>query len=88
MVGERLVIASDRPVTAAPDRCGRHFPNPTGAMVANHHISQLLINERVTDFHRASGGHRAAPRRRRPSRLRRFALTRRRAIKPISSSPS
>ena len=57
-------------------------------MVANHHISQLLINERVADFHRASGGHRAAPPRPRPLRLRRFALTRRRAIKPISSSPS
>jgi hypothetical protein len=88
MFGERLVIAGDRPVTATADRCGRHFPNPTGAMVANHHLSQLLINERVADFRRASGGHRAASRRPRPSRLRRFALTRRRAIKPIPSSPS
>jgi hypothetical protein len=88
MLGEQLVIAGDRPVTAAPDRCGHHFPNPTGAMVANHHISQLLINERVADLHRASGGHRAASRRPRAWRMRSFALTRRRAIKPISSSPS
>ena len=57
-------------------------------MVANHHISQLLINERVADFHRASGGHRAASRRPRASHMRRFALTRRRAIKPITPSPS
>ncbi len=57
-------------------------------MVANHHISQLLINERIADFHRASGGHRAAAPWPRPSRVRRFALTRRRAIKPISPSPS
>ncbi len=57
-------------------------------MVANHHISKLLIDERVADFHRASGGHRTAARQTKPSRLRRFALTRRRAFKPIPSNPS
>ena len=88
MLGEQLVIGGERPVTAAPDPCGHPVPKPHGAMVANHHISQLLIHERTADFHRAWAGHRAAPPQPRPSRLRRFALTRRRALKPISSSPS
>jgi hypothetical protein len=57
-------------------------------MVTNHHISKLLIDERVADLHRASGGHHTASRQAKPSRLRRFALTRRRAFKPISSNPS
>jgi hypothetical protein len=57
-------------------------------MVANHHISKLLIDERVAEFHRAPGGHRTASREPKPARRRRFALTRHRAIKPTSSSPS
>ena len=57
-------------------------------MVANQHISKTLIDERVTELHRASGAPRVARRESRPSRLRRFAHIRRRATEPISSTPS
>ena len=88
MAGEQLVIAGERPVTATPDRCGHRFPNPTGAMVANHHISQLLISERVAAIHSAPGGRRRLSQAPRPSRLRAFALARRNPVKPISPTPS
>jgi hypothetical protein len=57
-------------------------------MVTHHHISKLLIDERVSELHDAAAG----PRRVKPpglrSRRRRFALGRRRVVKPISSNPS
>lgn len=82
------MIAGERPVTADADRCGHLLHNPTGAMVTNHHISQLLIAERVADIHSAPSGHRRVPRAPRPSRQRRFALARRKPVKPIYPSPS
>jgi hypothetical protein len=57
-------------------------------MVTHHLISKLLIDERVSELHNAAAGPRPDRPPRSPSRRRRFALTRRRAIKPISSSPS
>jgi hypothetical protein len=57
-------------------------------MVTHHHISKLLIDERVSELHNAAAGQpRVKPIRVRPRR-RRFGLRRRRVAKPISPSPS
>jgi hypothetical protein len=57
-------------------------------MVANHHISQLLIAERVADIHSARGGRRSTPQTLPASRRRRLARIRRRAYKLISPRPA
>ncbi|MGZ4165092.1 MAG: hypothetical protein ACXVRW_10035 [Solirubrobacteraceae bacterium] len=57
-------------------------------MVTHHHLSKLLIDERVTELRNASAGHRRVERAETRPRRRRLAFRRRRAIRPISSSPS
>jgi hypothetical protein len=57
-------------------------------MVTHHHISKLLIDERVSELRSAATGERTVKAPRSRSRRRRFALKRRRVVKPISPGPS